>query len=191
MAEGNRKASARQEHEASGPPPSLLRIAEALLFVGGEPLTVEQARAAVRGLSEAQFREALDGLNQQYLREGRPYHVEAQGGGYVVALRSAFRGTLERLAGGTRVARLSPAAVDVLSLVAFRQPATRQDLDAVRGAECSNLLRLLVRRGLVAVTAGPDPTSREVAYVTTPRFLEMFGLRDLDELPRTEDLQRL
>jgi segregation and condensation protein B len=79
----------------------------------------------------------------------------------------------------------------VLALVAYRQPATKQEVETLRGADSGALLRQLVRRGLVAVLQRADADRREVAYGTTPRFLELFGLRSLDDLPQTQDLQKL
>jgi segregation and condensation protein B len=114
-----------------------------------------------------------------------------QGQGYVLTLRPRFRGIIEKLYGGVREARLSTVALDVLSLVAYRQPASKQEIDSLRGAESGALLRQLVRRGLIMVVQRAEAGSREVLYGTTPRFLELFGLRSLDDLPRTQDLQQI
>jgi segregation and condensation protein B len=178
---------------AAPPPP--LRILEAMLFLGGTPLTVERACEVLRGVTPGQVTQAIDGLNRSYRQQNRPYLIQSRDRGYVLVLRPRFRPVAERLYGSTREARLSPAAVDVLSLVAYRQPATKQEIDSLRGAESGALLRQLVRRGLLAVVQrgeqGPEGPHGEVAYGTTPRFLKLFGLRSLDDLPQTQDLQRL
>ncbi len=168
-----------------------MRIVEALLFVGGAPLTAIRAAEIVRGLTPEQFTEAVATLNSDYRRQGRPYTIQAQGQGHVLTLRPRFRGVLSKLYGTTREARLSPAAIDVLALVAYRQPATKQEIDSLRGVESGSLLRQLVRRGLIVVAQRGDATQREVAYGTTARFLKLFGLTSLDDLPRTQDLQQL
>ena len=175
----------------AGAPPPLPRLVEALLFVGGAPLTAARACETIRGLSEAQFAEAVAALNAEYRRQGRPYTIQAQGPGYVLTLRPRFRPVAEKLYGGPRAARLSPAAIDVLALVAYRQPATKQEIDTLRGSDCGGLLRQLVRRGLVAVVHRADADRREVSYGTTTRFLELFKLGSLDDLPQTQDLQKL
>jgi segregation and condensation protein B len=172
-------------------PPPAVRIVEALLFTGGAPLTAALACDLVRGLTPEGFAEALDALNQDYRRQGRPYLIQPQGDGYVLTLRPRYRKVIERLHGGPREARLSAPALDVLALVAYRQPATKQEVDSLRGAESGSLLRQLVRRGLIAVVQRADATQREVAYGTTGRFLELFGLGSLEDLPRTQDLQQL
>lgn len=171
-------------------PPPLMRIVEALLFVGGAPLTAERACEAVRGLTPGQFTQALDALNRDYRAQGRPYRIQPRGHGHELLLQPRFRGVLDKLYGSTREARLSPAALDVLALVAFRQPVARQEIESLRGGESGALLRQLVRLGLVAVQRG-EAGQREVCYGTTPRFLSLFQLRSLDDLPRPQDLQRL
>jgi segregation and condensation protein B len=183
--------AANEEAASQAAPPSPARIIEALLFVGGLPLTQVRAGEIIRGLTAEQFEQALAALNHDYRRQGRPYAIHAQGQGYVLALRPRYRSVLEKLFGTTREARLSTAAVDVLALVAYRQPATKQEIDSLRGVESGAVLRQLVRRGLITVVHRADAAQREVSYGTTPRFLELFGLSSLEDLPRTQDLQQL
>ena len=159
------RAETSSEGESSAPPP-LRRIVEAMLFVGGAPLTAERAAEAVRGLSAEQFREILDELNRDYRRQGRPYRIQVREQGYELALQPRFRGVHERLYGATREARLSPAALDVLALIAYRQPITKQEVEALRGGESSSALRQLVRLGLIAVRRG-ESDHREVVYSST------------------------
>jgi segregation and condensation protein B len=176
--------------EAESAPPPLRRIIEAMLFVGGAPLRAERAAEAVRGLSADEFRDIIDGLNRDYRQQGRPYRIQVREQGHELVLLPRFRGVLDRLYGATREARLSPAALDVLALVAYRQPITKQEVEALRGAESSSALRQLVRLGVIAVQRG-EADQREVTYRTTSRFLSLFQLRSLDDLPRTQDLQKL
>lgn len=175
---------------ATAPPPPL-RILEALFFVGGAPLTVERATQIIRGLTAEQFSQHVDTLNQHYRRQGRPYAIREEGNGWVLALRPRYAGVGEKLYGGPREARLSTAVLDVLALVAYRQPVTKQEIDSLRGAESGTMLRQLIRRGLIAVAQRGEASKKEVAYGTTPRFLEFFGLGSLEDLPQTQDLQQL
>ncbi len=172
------------------PPPPLERILEAMLFLGGTPLQVEQACTVVRGLTESDFHHAVEHLNRTYRQQNRPYSIQRHEGGYQLTLRPRFAPLHEKLYGTVREARLSSPAIEVLALVAYRQPATRQEIDSLRGGESASLLRQLVRHGLIAVQRC-DEGEKEVAYVTTQRFLELFHLKSLDELPQTQDLQRL
>jgi segregation and condensation protein B len=191
VTETDKEAVPEASAAAASNPPSLLRLVEALLFVGGAPLTVERAVDAIRGLTPGQFTEAIAALNRDYRRQGRPYVVQAQAQNYSLVLRTRYHFVLERLYGQAREARLSPAAIDVLSLVAYRQPVARQDIDSIRGADSAALIRQLVRRNLIAVVQRGEAGRREVFYGTTARFLELFQLSSLDDLPQTADLQRL
>jgi segregation and condensation protein B len=179
------------ESTAPATPPAPLRIVEALLFVGGVPLTSERMAEVIRGFNAAQFAEAVETLNRAYRLQNRPYTIVSQGDGFALALKPKHRGVIEKLYGGQREARLSTAAVDVLALVAYRQPATKAEIDSLRGADSGSLLRQLVRRGLIQVVYRGEASRREVSYGTTPRFLEWFGLESLEDLPRTQDLQQL
>jgi segregation and condensation protein B len=178
------------EVTADSPPPPL-RIVEALLFIGGAPLKAETACAILRGFTPQQFLEAIEALNQAYRVQGRPYAIVPQGGGHVLTLRPRYRGVIEKLYGNVREARLSAAAIDTLAVIAYRQPVTKTEIDTVRGAESGTHIRQLVRRRLIAVVRRADAEQREVSYGTTDKFLSMFELGSLEDLPRTQDLQRI
>jgi segregation and condensation protein B len=171
-------------------PPPVERIVEALFFVGGAPLSAARACEVVRGLTADGFAQAVAALNRAYRDQGRPYRIQPRDHGYELTLRPEFSVVRDRLLGATRQARLSGPALDTLALVAYRQPVTRQEVDSVRGADSLALLRQLVRLGLIAVQRG-DAGQKDVSYGTTARFLRLFGLRNLDDLPRTQDLQKL
>jgi segregation and condensation protein B len=168
-------------------PPSPEQLVEAMLFVGGHPLAAEVACRAVRGLTPERFLEAVAHLNRKYRDQRRAYTIEARDGAFVLALRQAYRPLREKLFGGPRETRLSQPALDVLSVVAYRQPVGKSEVDAVRGTDSGSILRQLVRLGLIAVSHRAEADGREVRYGTTPRFLQVFGLGALDELPRLGD----
>jgi segregation and condensation protein B len=182
---GRTYAAALHPAEPAVPPPPV-RIIEALLFAGGQPLTAERAGAVVRGMTVELFRELIDDLGRTYRRQERPYTIHASEAGYVLTLRPRYRTLAERLNGAPREARLSKTTREVLALIAYKQPITRADIDGQRGSDSGAAVRQLVRLGLVAVAPGAD-----APFVTTPRFLELFGLRSLDELPQTDDWQQL
>jgi segregation and condensation protein B len=169
-------------------PPSPLQIVEALLFVGGPPLTAEHAAEAIRGLTPDQFRECIDTLNRVYRSQNRPYTVVHGPAGYVLRVERKYAAVRERLFGGPREARLNQQALDVLSLVAYRQPVSKAEIDGARGTDSGGVLRQLVRLGLVATETAD---TGEVLYRTTGRFLEVFRLRDLDDLPELGEPKRV
>jgi segregation and condensation protein B len=162
-----------------------------MLFVGGAPLTAEAAGSAIRGLTPDAFQNAIDSLIRRYRRQQRPFAIQPRDGGFILALLPAYRGLRERLFGGPREARLSQPALDVLSVVAYRQPVGKAEVDALRGTDSASVLRQLVRLGLIAVRHRAESELREVRYGTTPRFLHVFGLTSLDELPRLGDTTQM
>ena len=176
--------------EPDSAPPPVKRILEALLFTGGAPLSAVRAGEAIRGLTPAQFAEVIDELNRDYRSQGRPYRIHLRDQGYELTLHARYRAVIDRLYGSTREARLSPQALDVLSLVAYQQPATKQEIESLRGAESGAQLRQLVRLGLIALQRG-EAAQKDVSYGTTARFLKLFSLTSLEDLPRTRDLQKI
>jgi segregation and condensation protein B len=169
-------------------PPTPLQIIEALLFVGGPALTAEQAADTVRGLEPEQFHACIDTLNRLYRAQNRPYTIAHGAAGYVLRVARKYATIRERLYGGPREARLNQPALDVLALVAYRQPVAKAEIDGARGAESGGVLRQLVRLGLV--TGGPGDDGA-VVFQTTARFLEVFRLRDLDDLPELGEPRRV
>jgi segregation and condensation protein B len=169
------------------PPPTPEQLIEAMVFVGGDPLTASVACSVVRGLTPEQFRAEIEALNTRYRNQRRPYAIESRDDGFVLVVRPAYRSIRSRLFGGPRESRLNQAALDVLSVVAYRQPVGRVEIDTIRGTDSAATLRQLVRLGLIAIRRRGDAADQEVRYGTTPRFLQVFGLSSLDELPRLGD----
>jgi segregation and condensation protein B len=158
-----------------------VQILEAALFVGGPPLAVDTFAAAVKVPAEL-VHAGIDALNTRYDAQRRPYRITPREGGYVLAVRPQYRSLREKLFGGPREARLSQNALDVLALVAYQQPMSKAEIDAVRGHDSGGVLRQLVRLGLVNLRRGGD--AEPGGYSTTPRFLDLFHLTSLDDLPR-------
>ncbi|QJW96166.1 SMC-Scp complex subunit ScpB [Frigoriglobus tundricola] len=177
------------ESESREVPPSPEQLIEAMLFVGGNPLSAATACSAIRGLTEDRFQAAIDLLNRRYRAQQRPYAIDPRGDGYVLAVRAPYRNLRERIFGGPRETRLGQPALDVLSVVAYRQPVGKAEVDTIRGTDSGPVLRQLVRLGLVTVQHRAEATGREVRYGTTPRFLQVFGLASLDDLPRLGEAQ--
>jgi segregation and condensation protein B len=168
-------------------PPSPEQLIEAMLFVGGHPLTAEIACTAIRGLTLNRFQSAIEELGRQYRQKKCPYAIQPRHDGFVLAILPIYRGLREKLFGGPRETRLGQPALDVLSVVAYRQPVGKAEVDAIRGTDSGTILRHLVRLGLVAVQHRAEAGIRAVRYGTTTRFLQVFGLASLDELPRLGD----
>jgi segregation and condensation protein B len=162
---------------------------EAMLFVGNRenrPLTAGKAAELMRDVSPEEIPALVDELNAGYESGSRPYHVVAEGDGYRLTLRKAFHPVRNKLYGKIREARLSQAAIDVLALVAYKQPVTGEDVGKLRGKPSSHILAQLVRRGLLRLER-PADNPRRPHYFTTERFMRLFNLESLEDLPRSEE----
>ena len=167
-------------------------ILEAMLFVGhpqNQPLTSREVAALMRGVRPAEIDELVRELNAAYDAEGCPYTIVSEGAGYRLSLRPQFAPLRDRFYGRVREARLSQSAVDALAIVAYNQPVTRDDVDRLRGKPSGGILAQLVRRDLLRIER-PEERPRKPRYFTTERFLDVFGLDNLNDLPQSNDLER-
>jgi segregation and condensation protein B len=165
------------------------QVLEALLFVGGEPLTGRRLADLLGGETiSAQVDQLVDQLNARYDEQCRPYHILPGEGGYRLALRPEFEAIRSRVYGlGPRDVRLSQDALEVLALVAYQQPVDRDTLEATGKTNVHPLVRQLLRLELIALERG-DGGKDDIRYRTTARFLQLFSLARLEELPHPEDL---
>ena len=165
-------------------------VIEALLFVGGPPLTAARICELVDATDERPIIEAVAQLNQHYFRQGRPYEIRRVPTGLQMVLRPEFAPIVRRLRGHSREVRLSVAAIEVLSVIAYRQPIDAQTIDSIRGVDSAAIVRQLRRRGLIEPVDAPGAESRTIRYRTTRRFLELFHIASLDDLPRVQELEK-
>jgi segregation and condensation protein B len=168
-------------------------VAEAILFVGrpdNGTFSGWELAVAMRGVSPAEIETAVAELNARYDADATPYQIERTGAGYRLALRPEFERMRDKFYGRVREARLSPAALEVLSIVAYKQPTTAEQINQLRGAPSGAVLSTLVRRKLVRLERSPIPGEAPRCY-TTDRFLRIFGLENLAVLPRSEELEKV
>ena len=167
-------------------------ILEAMLFVGNrenEPLSASRAAELMRDVEPEEIVTLVDALNRQYASNGCPQLIVHEGSGYRMTLRGAFHAMRNRFYGRVREARLSQAAIDVLAIIAYQQPLTAEDVGRLRGKPSNHLLSQLVRRGLLRIER--QEGERKIAqYHTTDRFLALFRLESLADLPQSEELDR-
>ncbi len=165
------------------------QVIEAALFVGGGSLTSKRLGSMLGEDSSADdIEELVAGLNAQYADEHRPYEIRLGEGGYQLLLREEFQPVQDRVFGTSpKDVKLSQEALEVLAFVAYRQPVPQDGLEETGKPNAASLVRQLLRRQLVCLERGDDSTD-DVTYRTTPRFLELFGLRSLNDLPLPEDL---
>jgi len=168
------------EQPADGP---LLAILECLLFVSSEPLTPSQA-AEVLEIEESEARQALEALKTSF-GEGRGIHLVEVAGGYQMCTRPEFSPYVMRLL-RPPVQRLSRQALETLAIIAYQQPITQPEIEAVRGVNCDGVMKTLLDRRLIEEAGRRQAPGRPILYGTTQDFLQYFGLKSLADLPAIE-----
>lgn len=174
------------------PPPEMLAAAlEAVIFAAGEPVKVEEIVAAFELDDDAAVREALEKLQEDY--EGRPggLAVERVAGGYRLATRSAVGAWVRQFFRQRNRTRLTPAGLETLAIVAYRQPITAPEIQAIRGVDPSGTLRSLLEKRMIRILGKKKVVGSPFLYGTTREFLIHFGLDDLDGLPSLEEFEEI
>jgi len=168
---------------------------EALLVASDRPLS-ESRLAGLLGIaakgSAARLQQCVAALNEQYDVHGRAFRIERLAGGYQVLTRAAFGPLLLRQHRDRQQSRLTPSAMETLSIIAYRQPVLRAEIEAIRGVACGEVLRGLLERRLIRIAGRAEELGRPMLYGTTQEFLRTFGLASLDDLPDVagDDRQR-
>jgi segregation and condensation protein B len=182
---------------------NLSQVIEALLFAAQKPLTARELVAAVKSAggddelllnefaktTEAQVAAALEELKIGYGQQGRAFQLAEKSEGWQLVSDPAYAPWVRQLFPAAKPARLTPPSLETLAIIAYRQPITRADVEAVRGVAVDGVLQSLMERGLVKIGGRAEVPGRPLLYETTQFFLEHFGLRDLDELPNAEELR--
>ncbi len=168
---------------------------EAVLLTSDRPLTAsrlaEMIAQAVGGLHPVEEVEsAVESLNQVYDATGRSFRIERVAGGYRMMTRPEFGSVVAATARSRDAGRLSQAALETLAIVAYRQPITRADIEAIRGVACGDILRSLLERRLVKIVGRAEELGRPMLYGTGREFLEAFGLASLKDLPDSRELRQ-
>ncbi|MBA3585939.1 MAG: SMC-Scp complex subunit ScpB [Gemmatimonadetes bacterium] len=166
-------------------------MVEALLFAADEPITARRLAGLIENASPAMVEDMIRELNADYIRERRAFRVQPVAGGYQFVTRAAFAPWIRRLHASAGEPRLSQAALETLAIVAYKQPVTRLELEAIRGVSVDGVLRTLIDRDLVTIAGRAESLGRPLLYGTTSHFLQYFGLPGLEALPRPEELQVL
>jgi segregation and condensation protein B len=182
-------ASADQQPVPTRRGAKLARV-EAALIVAEGALTARKLAQSAALLDAGESRELVEQLNAAYDATGSAFRVERVGAGYQLFTRPVFARWLDRIHERQARLKLSPPALETLTVIAYRQPITRADIEAVRGVQSAELLKQLMERGLVKIVGEDDSLGRPYLYGTTRQFLEHYGLRHLDELPNAEQLRR-
>ena len=185
----------------------LARVIEALLFASDKPLSAAECVKHLKGAVEAapedvevaalaktkqdEINNAMRELAAEYEEQQRGFRLVESGAGWKVVTTPDAAPWVRQLFPENRPARLSPSALETLAIVAYRQPITRADIEAVRGVNVDGVMQTLLERGVIRISGRAEVPGRPLLYGTTEFFLEHFGLRSLDELPNCAELRRV
>lgn len=164
-----------------------LRVEAALLTID-RPITPGKLAEALGVAGTKALSDAVDTLNQTYEQTGRSFRIEKVAGGWQLLTLPQFADVLAALHRSRQDNTLSPAALETLAIVAYKQPIMRADIETIRGVACGEMLRALMDRHLVKIVGRAEELGRPMLYGTTKQFLEVFGLSDIKDLPKVEEL---
>ena len=181
---------------------TLSRVIEALLFSAQKPLSIREITTAIKTaddelspnefsrVREAEVAAALEQLKIEYVEQQRAFQLIEKAEGWQLATDTQYAQWVRQLFPAAKPARLSAPALETLAIIAYRQPITRSDVEAVRGVNIDGVLQTLMERGLVKIAGRAEIPGRPLLYETTQFFLDHFGLRNLEELPNVEELRK-
>ena len=166
-----------------------LATVEAILFATDSPLTAAKIAQVAEIEGQRAVKQAIAGLNERYEQFGSAFRIEAIAGGFQMLTQPQYKEVLSRLLSARAETKLSQASLETLSIVAYRQPILRADIEAIRGVACGEMLRSLLEKQLVKIVGRAEVLGRPMLYGTTKRFLEVFGLAALTDLPKAQELR--
>ncbi len=169
--------------------PTVESVIEAVLFASDESLTAARLADIVE-TGVKQVREHVENLNKKYGANNSAFRIEQIAGGYQMLTLSPYNHWLQKLLRARSDSKLSAASLETLAIVAYKQPVIRADIEAIRGVAVGEVIRGLMYKGLVKIVGRAEVLGRPMLYGTTRKFLEVFGLNSLKDLPKVEELKK-
>ena len=170
--------------------PTMESVVEAILFASDEPLSAARLVSVVEAGGVKQIRQCVESLNEKYKQGGFAFRIEEIAGGYQMMTLSPFNHWLKKLLRVRTDTKLSPAGLETLAIIAYKQPVMRADIEAIRGVATGEVIRSLMYKGLVKIIGRAEVLGRPMLYATTKKFLETFGLNTIKDLPKIEELKK-
>jgi len=164
-------------------------VVEAVLFASDEPLTAARLANIVE-TDTKQVREQIKNLNEKYRANNNAFRIEQIAGGFQMLTLSPYNHWLKKLLRARSDSKLSAAALETLAIIAYKQPVMRADIEVIRGVAAGEVIRSLTYKGLVKIVGRAEVLGRPMLYGTTKKFLEVFGLNSLKDLPKVEELKK-
>jgi segregation and condensation protein B len=166
-------------------------VIEAILFATDEPLSAERlVNISQLNGGVKQVKKCIETLNQQYAETKRAFRIEEIAGGYQMMTLPEYNNWLKNMLKQRADNKLSPAALETLAIIAYKQPIIRADIEAIRGVACGEVVRTLMYKGLVKIAGKAEILGRPLLYGTTKKFLQVFGLSEIKDLPKAEELKQ-
>jgi len=169
---------------------TLESVVESVLFASDEPLTAQRLVNIAEAGSVKQIRECVDDLNAKYRQGSFAFRIEQIAGGYQMMSLPQFNHWLKKLLRVRTDNKLSPAALETLAIISYKQPIIRADIEAIRGVAAGEMIRSLMYKGLVKIVGRAEVLVRPMLYGTSKKFLDTFGLNTLKDLPKIEELKK-
>lgn len=165
-------------------------VVEAVLFASDTPLPASKLAQIIGAGDAREIRKHIAALNAKYEASGASFRIEEIAGGFQMLTLPEYNAWIQKLNKARSDNKLSQAALETLAVVAYKQPVLRASVEAIRGVACGEMLNRLRELGLIKIVGRAEEIGRPMLYGTTKRFLEVFGLADLSELPQVEELRR-
>jgi segregation and condensation protein B len=170
-------------------PDEVKRIVEALLFAVQEPISVRKICEVVEDVEAKEIREVIQQLREEYDTHDRVFQIEEIANGFQLLSRPEYHEWISKIRKKSGESKLSQQALETLSIIAYKQPIIRAEIEAIRGVQSGQMIRTLIEKGLVKITGRDEVLGRPLLYGTTTKFLDHFGLKSIKDLPKVEDLE--
>ncbi len=168
-----------------------LPIVESLIFASPEPLSARKIADVVENMTPGEINETVDELNNKYMENDLSIRIRRIAGGYQIYIIEDYARYVEDLLTRRRSVRLTRAALETLSIIAYRQPVTKMDIELIRGVASDSVIHTLMERRLITLAGRAETIGRPLLYKTTDEFLKFFNLNSLEDLPRMEEIEDL
>ena len=169
--------------------PTLESVIEAILFAGDEPMTINRLLMITEVGETRQIRKCIENLNRKYEAGASAFRIEQIAGGYQMMTLSVYNSWLKKLLKVRTDNKLTQAGLEALAIISYKQPIMRADVEAIRGVGSGEIIRSLMYKGLVKIVGRAEVLGRPMLYGTTKKFLEVFGMNSLKDLPKVEELK--
>jgi len=164
-------------------------VVEALLFSTDEPLSISKIHSVLGEATQEEIKNAINELKLEYDTHNHSFRLQEIAGGYLLLTLPEYKNWQEKLHKTEEDKKFSSAALETLAIIAYKQPIKRVDIEAIRGVQSSQIIQGLMEKKLVRIVGREDVPGAPILYGTTKFFLDMFGLRSIEDLPKTEEIK--